>query len=153
MRIQKIQRLSPRNTDHARRVPTFKSMFQLKKYLVRKSKHTLILYDYSNNIFRGRMAELVLDLLKFDIFYKCWIQSVAWAFLEQLLSIAVFSMHSVRKYHKSPNPMKKARSEDSCAWWCVTARIYYWIGFIHFSWLFYFGYCLMVDLNILICIM
>ena len=27
--------------------PTFKSMFQLKKYLVRKSKHTLILYDYS----------------------------------------------------------------------------------------------------------
>ena len=30
---KKIQGLSPWNTDHARRVPTFKSMFQLKKYL------------------------------------------------------------------------------------------------------------------------
>ena len=47
MRILKIQGLSPWNTDHAHRVPTFKSMFQLKKYLVRKSNHTLILYDYS----------------------------------------------------------------------------------------------------------
>ena len=45
MRIKEIQRLSPWNTDHARRVPTFKSMFQLKNYFVRKSKHTLILYD------------------------------------------------------------------------------------------------------------
>ena len=42
MRIKQIQGLSLWNTDHARRVPTFKSMFQLKKYLVRKFKHTLI---------------------------------------------------------------------------------------------------------------
>ena len=46
MRIKKIQGLSPRNIDHARRVPTFESMFQLKK--IQTYLHLdLKLYDYS----------------------------------------------------------------------------------------------------------
>ena len=46
---EKIQGLSLWNINHARRVPTFKSMFQWKKNLVRKCKNTctLILCDYS----------------------------------------------------------------------------------------------------------
>ena len=47
MKIKQIQVLSPWNIDHARRVLTFKSMFQQQKNLVWISKHTLILYDYS----------------------------------------------------------------------------------------------------------
>ena len=48
MTIKQIQGLSPWNTNHARRVPTFMSMFQLKKYLVRKSKHTDLVWLFQN---------------------------------------------------------------------------------------------------------
>ena len=44
---KQIQGFSLWNTNHARRVPTFKSMFRWKKNYIKTYKHTLILCDYS----------------------------------------------------------------------------------------------------------